>query len=142
MPSLYEGRSQTFDIVKLVNSTYELLNKHQGSIRRREDLQTRCVSFLPSATWLRQGNVSRVCHSVHLHSMCVWQTTPPPPGQTPPGQTPPPPGKHPPRADTTLGRHPLGRHTPLGRHLHPVTATSVDGTHPTGMHSCSMQMFH
>ena len=63
MPSLYEGRSQTFDIVKLVNSTYELLNKHQGSIRRREDLQTRCVSFfdatVPLATELSLQNPAR-----------------------------------------------------------------------------------
>ena len=28
-----------------------------------------------------------------------------------------------------LGRHPPGRHPPK-------TATAVDGTHPTGMHSC------
>ena len=48
-----------------------------------------------------------------------------PPGQTPPGQMPPrqtPPGQtlpwaDTPQADTCLGRHPTGRHTPLGRHL-------------------------
>ena len=43
-------------------------------------------------------------------------------------------------AITPVGRHTPG-HTPrqtpppLGRHL-PVTATAVDGMHPTGMHSC------
>ena len=50
-------------------------------------------------------------------------------------------GRHPPRADTPRadttpgqtppGRHPLGRHPPPGQ-----TVTAVDGTHPTGMHSC------
>ena len=39
------------------------------------------------------------------------------------------------------GIHPLGRHTPLGRHPPPQqTATAADGTHPTGMHSC-LQLF-
>ena len=38
-------------------------------------------------------------------------------------------GRHP-WADTSLGRHPLGRPPPH------QTATSADGTHPTGMHSC------
>ena len=55
------------------------------------------------------------------------------------------------------GRHPLGRHIPvctgadiplLGRHIPactgvdtppPPTATAEDGTHPTGMHSCSTE---
>ena len=70
-------------------------------------------------------------------------------------------GKTPPWSDTPLGRHPLGGHPlPLGRHQPPgqtppptpvrhhpppradlptspqETATAVDGTHPTGMHSC------
>ena len=43
-----------------------------------------------------------------------------------------------------LGRHPLrqttppppGRPPPWGRHSAPETATTADGTHPTGMHSC------
>ena len=79
----------------------------------------------------------------------------PSPGQTPPGKTPPgrhlPPGRHPagrhlPQADTPLGRHPLGRHlpqadTPLGRHPQETT-TAADGTHPTGMHSCSSVVLH
>ena len=45
-------------------------------------------------------------------------------------------GRHPhPRADTLLGKHPA----PPGKQLHlpPETATAEDGTHPTGMHSCS-----
>ena len=41
-----------------------------------------------------------------------------------------------PWADTTPDRHPpLGRHIPLGRPL--PAETAADGTHPTGMHSCS-----
>ena len=44
------------------------------------------------------------------------------------------------------GRHPLGRHlpqadTPLGRHPQETT-TAADGTHPTGMHSCSSVVLH
>ena len=40
---------------------------------------------------------------------------------------------------TPLGRPPLGRHIPLGKHPHPKqTATAADGTHSTGMHSCSL----
>ena len=44
---------------------------------------------------------------------------------------------------TPLGKHPLGRHPPQADTLYrqtpppPATATAVDGTHPTGMHSCS-----
>ena len=49
-------------------------------------------------------------------------------GRDPPGQTTP-------SADTSLGRHPPGRHHALGRHP-PPTATAAGGTHPTGMHSC------
>ena len=49
-------------------------------------------------------------------------------GYTPPADTP--------WSDTTPDRHPpLGRHIPSGRPLPAVTA--ADGTHPTGMHSCS-----
>ena len=52
MPSLYEGRSQTFDIVKLVNTTNELLNKNQGSLRHREELQTRWAACYTQYTIL------------------------------------------------------------------------------------------
>ena len=53
-----------------------------------------------------------------------------PHGQTPSRQSPPvdSPGQTPP------GQRPL----PLGRHTHPEMATAADGTHPTGMHSCSV----
>ena len=65
-----------------------------------------------------------------------------PHGQTPPGSHPPPrqtptsPGRHPPPRQTPPGRHPLGRHPPPQQ-----TATAVDGTHPTGMHSCYFDGF-
>ena len=49
-----------------------------------------------------------------------WQTPRPPPGLTQPWQTPVPP-----REDPLLHRPPT-----------PEMATAVDGTHPTGMHSC------
>ena len=53
----------------------------------------------------------------------------------------------PPLTDTPLCRHPLGRHTPPGRH--PLQAdssphqmaTAAEGTHPAGMHSCSFNFF-
>ena len=50
------------------------------------------------------------------------------------------PGQTPPWADTRPGQHPpswadtLQEDTPLG--THPPTATTEDGTHPTGIHSC------
>ena len=52
-----------------------------------------------------------------------------PPDRHPPGRHPP--GRHPlPWADT------LPRQTfPFGQTPHPETATTADGTHPTGMHS-------
>ena len=82
------------------------------------------------------------------------------PGQTPPGQTPqgqtPLPGTHPkahtPRAHTPLADTPGAdiprqthhSETPLEQtpqahtpHSPQQTATAADGTHPTGMHSCS-----
>ena len=73
-------------------------------------------ALLPSAMWLRQGNVLHL--SVILFTgEGVWETPPwadppnrhPPPEQTPPWQTTCPP---------------------------PEMATAADGTHPTGMHSC------
>ena len=74
------------------------------------------------------------------------------------GETPYPPGRHPFLGRYPLGRHPLGRHplsadtSPLGRHppsRHPPwadtppqqMATTAEGTHPTGMHSC-FNYFH
>lgn len=43
MPSLYDGKSGTFDIVKLVNATHELLIKQQKSMRIKEELENRFV---------------------------------------------------------------------------------------------------
>ena len=53
-----------------------------------------------------------------------WADTP---GRYPLDRHPPPPGRNPKRR---ADRSPFGRH-PL------ETATSADGTHPTGKHSCS-----
>ena len=77
-----------------------------------------------------QGNVfTHVCHSIHRgvagrHS----------PGQTPPPRQTPPPWADTPQADTSSWAD-----TPWAWADPPqVTATAVDGTHPTGMHSCSL----
>ena len=48
-------------------------------------------------------------------------------------------------AETPLGRHPPGRHPLCPVHAGinsppPPMATAVDGTHPTGMHSCSASL--
>ena len=75
--------------------------------------------------------------------------THPPGRQTTPGRQKPrsrqkPPGRETPsrQADTPLtGRHPpAGRH-PSNRQTPPGTATAVDATHPTGMHSCFHAVF-
>ena len=92
-----------------------------------------------------------VCHSVHRGGSAsvhagIPHTPPPGPG-TPPEQTPPwnqalPHSRHP-HQSTLLPpgtRHPL----PLGADTPPPcqqTATVADGTHPTGMHSCSFTIF-
>ena len=96
-------------------------------------------------------------HSVHRgHTPLPWADTPV--GKHPRADTPiaPPLGRDP-QADTQpFGRHPLGspptgqtpppgqtclgQAPPMGRHLRPETATSADGTHPTGIHSCSMKI--
>ena len=81
-----------------------------------------------------------------------------PPGQTPPRQTPPWADTHQGRHTPAWADHPLGRHRPaqcmLGYTPCPVHAgihppaqcmlgygQQVDGTHPTGMHSCLIK-FH
>ena len=88
-----------------------------------------------------------VSHSVHRGgclSAC-WDTTPPeqapPPDQAPPRTRPllepgtpqaqAPQGQAPPGT-----RHPPGPDTPLQQ-----TATVMDGTHPTGMHSCRIDVW-
>ena len=82
---------------------------------------------------------------------------PPPPWQTLPGR------QTSPWSDTPLGRHPSGQTPLLGRHPHgqtppgqnqppsrhppgqtsppaQQTTTAADGTHPTGMQSCSFKI--
>ena len=62
----------------------------------------------------------------------TWQADIPPGRQTPPWQADTPPGRQtPPWADTP-GQTPPWADTPQG------TVTAAYGTHPTGMHSCSV----
>ena len=76
------------------------------------------------------------------HTPLPWADTPW--GRHPPGQTPgqiPPWADPPHRADTLLGRHPPGQTHPSDRHP-PAQCMlgygqQADGTHPTGMQSCS-----
>ena len=90
-------------------------------------------SFYPPQTKFRKGNVfTSMCQEFcpqrkgggHIPPRRHYPTpqTPPRPDTTPVGRQPPP------------GKTPL----PLGRHLPRQTATAADGTHPTGMHSCSI----
>ena len=82
-----------------------------------------CQEFCP-------GGVYPSMHWIHPPGRHLPSRHPHPPGQTPWEDTPPgrhPPGKTPP---------PSGQ-TPPGQTPHPLTATAVDGTHPTGMHSSS-----
>ena len=79
--------------------------------------------LLPSATKLRQGNVfTPVCHSVHMGVFASVHAEIHTPWQTPLARHPP--FRH------SLRRHPPGQTPPQ------QTTTAVDGTHPTGMHSC------
>ena len=39
MPALYDGSTGTFDIVKLVNCTHELLNKNARQLRVKEEAE-------------------------------------------------------------------------------------------------------
>ena len=85
--------------------------------------------YLPPATKLGQGYVfTRVCDSVHRGASATHPRV-----DTPWADTPPP------------GRHPLDRHTPLGRHTpwadNPPQCMlgygqQAGGTHPDGMQSC------
>ena len=103
------------------------------------------TQFLPAATKWGQGNVfTGFCDSVHRGGgVCLsacWDASPPR------DQRPPRPGRHPPGP----GRPPWTRQTPLGADTHPLSrhppplkaATAVDGTHPTGMHSCFVTEIH
>ena len=82
--------------------------------------QMQCVSLLPAATKLGQGNVfTGVCDSVHGGGVCLsacWDTHPSW-EQTPPGADPP--GKQ------TLAYD-----------------QRAAGTHPTGMHSCYQRRYN
>ena len=82
-------------------------------------------TFLPSATKLRRL-CFYTCVSVHGGGGCLPQCMLGPPEQTPPR------GRHPPE------QTPPWQQTPPTRTQQ--TATAADGTHPTGMHSCSSKM--
>ena len=81
-----------------------------------------------------------VSHSVHRRGICPGECVSqhtldrhPLPGQMPPAGTPPlaeTPRAGTLQADTPWQTHPPGRHTLL------LVATTADGMHPTGMHSC------
>ena len=102
--------------------------------------------------WFWEGYVfTPVCHSVHGRvclSAC-WDTTPPeqtprtrpPRADTPPRTRHPSSSRHSPRDQVqSRGRHPLGPGNPPGADPTPParqTATVADGTHPTGIHSCT-----
>ena len=96
-------------------------------ITRKRSLQRLC--FYSCLSFCPQGGCLADTPPINLGQ------TPPrqihPPGQTlqadPPGQTPLPPGRHPP------GKHPPWQTPPHVQQM----ATTVDGTHSTGMHSCS-----
>ena len=93
--------------------------------------------------WSPQGNVfTPVCHSVHREGVCRT-----PPAGTPPRQ--PPSGRYTSGRNTPWKPHPPARYTPWQVHLLATippsryilpTATAADGTHPTGMCSCSLSI--
>ena len=96
--------------------------------------------FYRPQTKLRKGNVfTSVCQEFCPQGLgclpqCMLGYTHPP-GQKPPsGKTRPlsrhPPGRHPLWADTPRADNPWGRQPPK------QTGTAIDGTHPTGMHTC------
>ena len=74
------------------------------------------VMFLQACVCPQEGGCLSAC----------WDTTPPP-KQTPPRS------RHPPPLEQTP---PGSRHPPTRE-----TATAADGTHPTGMHSCSNTLY-
>ena len=86
-----------------------------------------------------QGNIfTPVCHSVHRGGVPARHTPPagtPPPGRhTPPGQVHPPWQVHPPGRYTPPGQV----HPPPREQQTPEYGQRSAGTHPTGMHSCSL----
>ena len=109
---------------------------HRGF--HRSIVQTLQHTYYRPQTKLQKGNAfTRVCQSFSSQGGCLSHT-PPTPGHTHPGQTPS--GQTPPWADTPR-QIPLGQTPPHPVHTGIDMATAVDGTHPTGMHSCLYLMF-
>ena len=126
------------DICQFSIMTYLKRRKHLKWASFIEEIKKATIvgidRFLPAATKLGQGNVfTGVCDSVHRGesaSVHAGMPTPPSPGTRDP---PPRPGRPPrdQRPPPRPGRHPPGKQTP-------AYSQWAAGTHPTGMHSCSV----
>ena len=97
------------------------------------------INYRPQ-TKLRKGNVfTSVCKEFcPKKGVCIPAGTG---ADTPSANTPrqTPPRQAPPWADTPSGQTPPWANTPLWADISPKqTATAAEGTHPTGMHSCSV----
>ena len=133
-----------------LNNTYNNINTGMTLI----------ILFLPAATKLGQGNIftgvrlstgGRGSASVHagiyppgpdpLAAHRPWEQTPPwsrhPPGADPPRRRHHPPGPDPP-VSTPLGADTPPDQTPTPGKQTPAYGQRAVGTHPTGMHSCSL----
>ena len=138
----FTGRKK---ITGTVSSNSRTLARHHTKVTRHYRPQTK----------LRKGNVFSQGRGCLLQCMLgytpradthPWAGTLP--RQTPPGQTPPWADSHPwvdslPGQQPPLGRHPLpsaywDTPPPCPVHAGIDMATAADGTHPTGMHSCSL----
>ena len=139
MPMIQSQSKPDRTLVKVKDITPE---KHQTKVWVRGRLHTSRSkgTLLPSATKLR-----RLCFyrrlSVHRGGggVCLsacWDTTHTPGSRHPPRSKHPPPG-----ADTPWEQTPWSRHPPREQTPPRDTATAADGTHPTGIHSCSLFLF-
>ena len=109
--------------------------------------------YRPQRSWAKVMFLqASVILSTRGGSVSVHAGMPPPQEQTPPEQTPP--GTRPPRSRSPLGPHPPGpdpphppgtrnpptrEHNPSGKQT-PAYGQWAAGTHPTGMHSCSVNI--
>ena len=118
--------------------------KETIAAKKRQNRKCFSNHFYCTQMKLRKGNVfTPVCDSVHRGEVYIpWANTSPPGRHLqadPPRQTDTAPGQTPPRADTPR-QIPLGRQTsPWADTPSPEMTTAADGTHPTGMHLCSLK---